>query len=213
MKGFALGAVFLLGGCVGTANLPAMQYYVLGHGQHETASARPASQRSRVLLVNPTSVSAFYDTQRLVFSRAEGERAYYQFAAWTERPGRAFSEFLIRRLGASSTTSGVKGDLILHTRLEELYHDARANPGTVKIEVSAELVDAAGRLVGERRRFTRSVAAASENAAGAVDAANRAVSEVLDEIAAWAGGSQARANPRVESAGERPHVADAAAPQ
>ena len=143
-----------------------------------------------MLLVNPTSVSAFYDTQRLAFSRAEGQRAYYQFAAWTERPGRAFSELLIRRLGAASTTSGVKGDLVLHTRLEELYHDASVDPGTVKIAVSAELVDAAGRLVGERRRFSRSVPAESANAAAAVEAANRAVSEVLDEIAAWIEGSR-----------------------
>ena len=181
--------LLLLAGCVSTPNLPPMQYFVLGNGQ-EQASARPASLRSGVLLVQPTSVNAFYDTQRLVFSRAEGQRAYYQFAAWTERPGRAFSELLIRRLGAASTTSGVKGDLVLHTRLEELYHDAAVNPGTVKIAVSAELVDAAGRIVGERRRFSRSVPAGSANAAAAVEAANRAVSEVLDEIAAWIEGSR-----------------------
>jgi cholesterol transport system auxiliary component len=188
----AFVSIFLLAGCVSTPNVPPMQYFVLGNGQ-ETAGVRPASQASaRVLLVHPTSVSAFYDTQRLVFSRAEGQRAYYQFAAWTERPGRAFSELLIRRLGASSTTSGIKGDLILHTRLEELYHDAGSNPGAVRIAVSVELVDAAGRLVGERRRFSRSAPATSENAAGAVEAANRAVTEVLDEIVAWVEGSRPR---------------------
>ena len=189
MRAFVL--VLLLAGCVSAPDVPSMQYYVLGNGQ-ESASARPASQRSSVLLVHPTSVSAFYDTQRLVFSRAEGQRAYYQFASWTDRPGRAFSDLLSRRLGASFTTSGVKGDLVLHARLEELYHDASANPGAVRIEVSAELVDAAGRLVGERRRFSRSVPVRSENAAGAVEAANRAVSEVLDEIAAWIEGARQR---------------------
>ena len=191
MRALVLVLVLLLSGCVSMPNLPPMHYYVLGNGQ-ETATARPASKGSaRVLLVNPTSVSAFYDTQRLVFSRAEGQRAYYQFAAWTERPGRAFSELLIRRLGAASTTSGVKGDLVLHTRLEEIYHDASVDSGTVKIAVSAELVDAAGRLVGERRRFSRSVPAESANAAAAIEAANRAVTQVLDEIAAWIEGSRA----------------------
>ena len=178
-----LSLLILLAGCVGPSNVPAVQYYVLGNGQ-ETASARLASQdRARVLLVNPTTVSAFYDTQRLVFSRAEGQRAYYQFAAWTERPGRAFSELLGRRLNAPSTTSGVKGDLVLHTRLEELYHDARTH--AVNIAVSAELVDSAGRLVGERRRFLRSVPTSAENAAAAVEAANRAVAQVVNEIADW----------------------------
>jgi cholesterol transport system auxiliary component len=195
----AIAAALVLAGCVSTPNVPPMQYFVLGNGQ-ESASARPASQRSGgVLLLQPTSVSTFYDTQRLVFSRAEGQRAYYQFASWTDRPGRAFSELLSRRLGAPFTTSGIKGDLILHTRLEELYHDAAAGPGAVKIEVSAELVDATGRLVRERQRFARSVRAGSENAAGAVEAANRAVSEVLDDIAAWIEGSRPRpaANERV----------------
>ncbi len=180
----------VLTACVGPAPLPATQYFVLGNG-HDLASMRPAGGRSRLLLVQPTAVSAFYDTQRLVFSRAEGQRAYYQFAAWTQRPGQAFSEMLSRRLGAPSTTSGTKGDVILHTRLEELYHDASVNPGTVRIAVSAELVDGAGRLAGELRRFVRSVPAASENAAGAVQAANRAVAEVLEEIAAWAAGREA----------------------
>lgn len=201
----------LLNGCVGMTNLPPVQYYVLGNG-HQTASARPAGQAGRVLLVNTTTVSAFYDTQRLVYSRADGQRAYYQFAAWTERPGRAFTELLSRRLGAPSTTSGVKGEIVLYTRLHELYHDASASPGLVRIEVSAELVDTTGRLVGETRRFTRAVPAASDNAAGAVEAANRAVSEVLDEIAAWAARSQPGADPRVESASQRPHVANAATP-
>jgi cholesterol transport system auxiliary component len=192
MRALVAAAAVFLAGCVSTPNLPPMQYYVLGNGQ-EAASVRPASQRpSAVLLVHPTSVSAFYDTQRLVFSRAEGQRAYYQFASWTDRPGRAFSDLLSRRLGASFTTSGIKGDLILHTRLEELYHDAAASPGAVKIQVSAELVDAAGRLVGERRLFSRSVPTSGENAAAAVEAANRAVTAVLDDIAAWIEGSRPR---------------------
>jgi cholesterol transport system auxiliary component len=187
----AFVSILLLAGCVSTPNVPPMQYFVLGNGQ-ETASARPVSQRSSVLLVHPTSVSAFYDTQRLVFSRAGGQRAYYQVASWTDRPGRAFSDLLSRRLGASFTTAGVKGGLVLHTRLEELYHDASTNPGAMKIEVSAELVDAAGRLVGERQRFSRSVRAGSENAAGAVEAANQAVTEVLNDIAAWIEGARQR---------------------
>lgn len=205
----SLFALFLLAACVGQTNVPPVQYYVLGNGE-EAAFARRASQIGRVLLVNPATVSSFYDTQRLVYSRAEGQRAYYQFAAWTDRPGRLFSELLIRRLGAASTTSGVKGDLVLYTRLHELYHDASVSPGTVRIEVWAELVDAAGRLAGERRRFSRSVPARSENAAGAVEAANRAVSEVLDEIAAWVQ-SPLGVEPRVESAGERADIANAAA--
>jgi cholesterol transport system auxiliary component len=206
-----LSLSMVLAGCVGTGNVPPVQYYVLGNGE-PSAVAQRASEARRVLLVNPTTVSAFYDTQRLAYSRAEGQRAYYQFAAWTERPGRALSELLMQRLGASSTTSGVRGDLVLHTRLDELYHDAASTPGAVRIALTAELVDASGRRIGERRRFAHSAATSAQNAPAAVEAANRAVSEVLDEIAAWAGGYQAGGEPRVETPGERPHLANAAAP-
>jgi cholesterol transport system auxiliary component len=179
-----LAATALIAGCVSTPNLPPVQHYVL-EDLGAAAHARRTTQGRTVLVVQPTSVSTFYDTQRLAYSRAAGQRAYYQFAAWIERPGRAFSELLSRRLGAPFTTDGVKGDLVLHTRLEEIYHDARTTPGSVNISVSAELVDAAGRRVGEGRRFVRSVPTGSENAAGAVAAANRAITEVLDELSAW----------------------------
>ena len=179
-----LASSALIAGCVSTPNLPPVQHYVL-EDLGAAAQARRTTQGRAVIVVQPTSVSTFYDTQRLAYSRAAGQRAYYQFAAWTERPGRAFSELLSRRLGAPFTTDGVKGDLVLHTRLEELYHDAATTPGSVNISVSAELVDAAGRRVGEGQRFMRSVPTGANNAEGAVAAANRAITEVLDDLAAW----------------------------
>jgi cholesterol transport system auxiliary component len=180
---FILACMALLAGCVATTNLPPVQHYVL-EDLGQAARARRTAEPGHVLLVQPTSVSAFYDTQRLAYSRVAGQRAYYQFAAWTERPGRAFSELLSRRLGAALTTAGVKGHLVLHTRLEEIYHDAATTPGSVKIAVSAQLIDATGRRVGDRR-FTRSISTATENAAGAVAAGNQAITQVLDDIAGW----------------------------
>lgn len=179
-----LACTALIAGCVSTPNVPPVQHYVL-EDLGAAAQARRTTQVRPVLVVQPTSVSTFYDTQRLAFSRAAGQRAYYQFAAWTERPGRAFSGLLSRRLGAPFTTDGVKGDLVLHTRLEEIYHDAHTTPGSVNISVSAELVDVAGRRVGEDQRFARSVPTVTENAAGAVAAANQAITEVLDDLARW----------------------------
>jgi len=188
----ALLALFLAG-CISAPTVPPMQYYVLADNG---APAEPhrAAAGGRVLLVHPTAVSAFYDTQRLVYSRSPLERSYYQFAAWTERPGRAFTALLSRRLGAPLTTAGVRGDMVLHTRIEQLYHDASATPGRVTIEMSAELIDATGRRTHDRR-FTRSVATREENAPAAVEAANRVITEVLDDIAAWCASATADSRP------------------
>jgi cholesterol transport system auxiliary component len=172
-------------------DVPPREYYVLDD-LAKVGASRPDAPGGRVLLVNPASASPFYDTQNMVFSRSPGQRAYYQFAGWTERPGRRLSELLMRRLEARGsfksvavTTAGIKGDLVLSTRLEEFYHDTDAKPGSVRIEVSAELVDYAGRTIVAQRRFAQSVPAAGENAQAAVAAFNRASTSLLDEMSAW----------------------------
>jgi len=180
-----------LAGCMSFQDVPPREYYVLDDLAKASAS-KPAAQAGRVLLVSPASANPFYDTQSLVFSRAPGQRAYYQFAGWTERPGRRLNELLTRRLEARGsfksvavTTAGIKGDFVLSTRIEEFYHDAGANPGSVRVEVSAEIVDYAARTIVAQRRFAQSVTAASDNAQAAVAAFNRAATTVLDEMSAW----------------------------
>lgn len=195
----ALGA---LGGCVSIPEVPPREYHVLVDlGQPAAVTSGAAG--GRVLLVSPASASPFYDTQNLVFSRAPGQRAYYQFAGWTERPGHRLSELLTRRLEAggdfqsvAATTAGVRGDLALNTRLEEFYHDAAAKPGSVRIEVLAELVDIGRLAVVARRRFMQSAPTSGENAQAAVSAFNQATTALLDEMSAWVGGAATQASAR-----------------
>ena len=195
----AAAAIGLLAGCLPTsANLPSQQYYVLDDLAKAGTGQRTAPA-GRVLLVHPMAMSPFYDTQSLVYSREAGQRAYYQFAGWTERPGRRLTELLVRRLEArrgfasvAMTTAGVKGDLILNTRLEDFYQDAGARPGSVRVEVTAEIVDQAERAVVARRRFSQSASASGDAAPAAVAAFNQAVTALLDEVSAWVEGAMAR---------------------
>ena len=75
----------LLAGCLGGASAPSRTYYVLEDRAPATvAKPRPAS--GLALVIGGASASAFYDGESLVFSRHPGQRAYYQFASWTDRP-------------------------------------------------------------------------------------------------------------------------------
>lgn len=197
MRGLtAAAALVMLAGCLpAPRNLPPQEYYVL-NDLAGPAGTRQTAPEGRVLLVNPTSTSPFYDTQSLVFSRNPGQRGYYQFAGWTERPGRRFSELLTRRLegrgtfsSVASTTAGVKGNLVLNTRLEEFYQEANASPGRVRIEVTAELVDLAERAILAQRRFSQTAPTSADNAPAAVAAFNQALTALLDEVAAWVEGT------------------------
>jgi cholesterol transport system auxiliary component len=186
----ALVAGALLAGCtILSNNQPTPTYFVL----RDTARPTPAAQRiPRVLLVAPTTASPFYDTQSMVFSREPGTRAYYQFAAWTERPGKRFDILLLQRLEqraaferTAAMTAGVRGDLLLAVNIVEVYHDDEKAPGRVRMEVTAEITDRAARSIVARRTFVHEVAVTEDNAAGAVQAFDAAVTRLLDELTAW----------------------------
>ena len=85
----------------------------------------------------------------------------------------------------AATTAGVKGDLVLTTRLEELCHDAGASPGKVRIEMSAVLVDRAQRAIVAQHSFAQSAPTGGDTAPAAVAAFDRAVTALLDEESAW----------------------------
>jgi cholesterol transport system auxiliary component len=199
---YVIVAAALLAGCMSLGKVPPREYYVLDDLVPPAVSTR-GTQNDRTLLISQTSVSPFYDSQSLVFSRAPGQRAYYQFAAWTERPGSRLTELLIHRLytrssfrSVAATTAGAKGDLVLNTRLEELYHDASASPGSVRIEMSAVLVDHAQRAIVAQRSFAQSAPTGGDSAAAAVAAFDRAVTTMLDEESAWVEDMAARSAQR-----------------
>jgi cholesterol transport system auxiliary component len=191
----ALALPLLLAACAGGSALPPHRYFVLatdGAAPAPAARAASAATSEATLLVAPTVATAFYDTQEIVFSRSTGTREYYRFSSWTEPPSRALASMLVARLEQGGAfrnvvpaTSGARSSLLLHTQLEELYHDATAPPGVARVTLAAELSDPAkGALLG-RRTFTATAPAASYDADGAVSACRQAVATLLDEVVAW----------------------------
>ncbi|MBD3811209.1 MAG: membrane integrity-associated transporter subunit PqiC [Betaproteobacteria bacterium] len=202
--------VLALSGCVNfgqNANAPGVVYYVLNDAAPAasptplTADALKAPDSLRAearekssaptLLVLDTTTGGFYDSDQLVFSRSAGTRGQYQFARWTERPGRRFAELLrarLDRLGhyrVAPAGGVVRGDLMLDTRLIEFYHDATSEPGHVRLELRAELVDLKQRRLLGRHTFEQKVPLTTYDAAGAAQASSLAVSRVLDDLGAW----------------------------
>ena len=180
----------LVAGCLSSGERTFQRYYVLEAPGIQTATAR--TPRASTLLITPTTTSSFYETQDIVYSRAPGTRAYYQFHSWTERPGRTIGELLIARLerggsfkAIARATNGVQGELVLNTHLFEFYHDASADPGSVQVTLTAELVDPVRRVLVARRAFAGSAPVVTYDAPGAVQAFNNAVGAILDDISAW----------------------------
>jgi cholesterol transport system auxiliary component len=192
MNRFLLAALLVVAaGCLPSgATREAQRYYILGAPGPKSAPA--AASKSATLVVPPTSVASFYDTQDLVFSRAPGTRAYYQFNAWTERPGRAIHELLVARLERSgafkavvATDRPVAEALVLRTDLEEIYHDAVRPPGEARIVLTAELIDTSRNVSLARRSFSQAAPAPTYDAEGAVQGFRQALGTLLDELVDW----------------------------
>lgn len=194
IKTFSLLALVLtLTACVSLGkqqDMPAMVYYVLNDAA--PAKTTPVVRADMpTLLVLDTTSGGFYDTDQLVFSRRAGTRSQYQFARWTERPGKRFADLMRARLdhqGAwhvSAAAGYVRGDVLLDTELVEFYHDAVSDPGQVRLELRAELVDLKQRKLLGRHVFEQRVPLTTYDAAGAAQASTLAVGRVLDDLTAW----------------------------
>jgi cholesterol transport system auxiliary component len=168
----------------------AHRYFVLEAAAPHTPAQ--GSKRPETLLVAPTSAAPFYDTQEIVYSRASGERAYYQYSSWTEPPARTIDVLLIERLQRTETfrvvtpaTSGLRGTLLLRTHLLEMVHEAAAPPGHVRVQLAAELVDRGSRELIAQRQFSATAPATSHDAAGAVRGFDAAVAAIVDDVVEW----------------------------
>lgn len=187
----ALLATISVAGCLGGGSVPPRTYYVLQDLAPAKAASSEASAR-RSLVVAGTAVDAFYDTESLVFSPDPSQRAYYQFASWTDRPANLLVRLAERRLEAggrfssvASLTTGVRADLLLNLGVIDFYHDVAIKPTVVRVQVSGELIDWRSRSLLARRTFDASAAVQTDDAKGAADAFNHAVTEALNVLVPW----------------------------
>lgn len=191
---FLITLSLMLTGCVNfgeKTNIPAVVYYVLSDPAQKEAESTPLRADAQTLLVLDTTTGGFYDSEQIVFSRSDGTRGQYQFARWTERPGKRFAYLMRTRLdrqgawNVSASGGYVRGDLLLDTELVEFYHDAASAPGQMRLVLRAELVDLKQRTLLGRHVFEQQVPVATYDAAGAAQAANLAASRALDALSAW----------------------------
>ncbi|HMO46473.1 MAG TPA: ABC-type transport auxiliary lipoprotein family protein [Rubrivivax sp.] len=186
----------LLAGC-GFGRAPRTDFYLLRDAQAD-AAAMPGATLDKVLLVASGAMPGLYDSDRMVFSADGRSRSYFQYGYWSERPAQALLRLAETRLQGSKrfrevalSTAGVRGDLLLSLRLDELYLDTSVEPAQVRLSVAAELLDWHQRRLLSRRSFAQAVPVARRDAAGLAEAASQATGAMLGELVDWAAASAA----------------------
>lgn len=189
------GVALACQGCVsldipGITSGTTLTYFVLEDaGRPLPPAAVPAA---RTLILVDTQTGTFYDTDAMAFSRQAGTRGHYQYARWTERPGKRFTDLLLARLeqeklfaAVAQPGNNVRGDWLLTSEMVEFYHDAVKEPGTVRLVLRAEVTDLKSHTLLARRVFTQVVPAPRYEASGAHQAFNQATTAMLNELADW----------------------------
>lgn len=182
-----------LGGCVNlglNSDDHQRQTFVL----EDLPGSRPAIPATQpyALLVENTRSSSFDNNESLVFSRSPHTRGRYQYAHWSELPSVRWSELLFARLANSSlyatvvdANSDVSADRHLSTELLSFYDDASTEPGYVRVELRAQLIDSKQQRLIARRVFVQNVPLTRFNAVGAAAAFNSAAHGILDDLTEW----------------------------
>ncbi len=188
----ALALLGFLAGCgaITGRGKPVIHYVLTDPGPVQRAQ----QTRPGVLLLREMEASAFYQEPRLAYSKAPGTLSHYEFARWSELPGKRLTWLLRQRIeaaglftGVAPLSSGVVGEYQLNTRLLDFYHDASVAPGAVLFLVEADLVRRSQGQLLARQVFVAQVPVAVYDGSGAAEAMNRAVNQVINEITHWLG--------------------------
>ncbi|MFZ3159437.1 MAG: ABC-type transport auxiliary lipoprotein family protein [Rhodoferax sp.] len=194
----ALGACSLLR----PATAPATTFYSLSNPPQSASVVGKALPRPTVtgskaptLLINPPHAAAGFDSPRIIYLREPHKLEYFALSQWVEPPTRLLGPLLVTAIEQTGAFRAVvlmpgaaSGELRLDTDLIRLQHEFLTRPSRVRLTLRATLVDDKTRRVLAWQEFEAIEIADSEDAYGGVLAANRAVQQVVDQLAGFLAG-------------------------
>jgi cholesterol transport system auxiliary component len=190
---FALPLLFALGGCS-----------ILGGKQKEPTTLYAPDPRVQAdpswpgvdwqLSISNPEASRMVDSLRIAVRPSAEELQVYKGAAWAKMPSDMVEDAVLRALEDSGKIpavarqgSGVAADykLVMDLRRFESDYDGGATPNAT-IEVNAKLLHSAGgQDVVASRTFVQAVPANSTAVADVVDAFNRGLGQIAQDVAGW----------------------------
>ena len=157
-----------------------------------SSETRPGKLDGPVMLVSQPQAEPGFETQRMVYIKRPYELEYYAVNQWADTPVRMFTPLMVQALNQSDAwraviplPSSIRGDYRLDTHGFLLQQEFLQQPSRVRVMVRMQLVDLKESTILSTRAFEVVENATSENPYGGVQAANRAVAGLLDQIGSW----------------------------
>ncbi len=156
------------------------------------SEARTGTLDGPVLLVSQSQAEPGFETQRMVYLKRPYELEYYALNQWADTLVRMFTPLMVQALNQTDAwraviplPSSLHGDYRLDTHGFLLQQEFLQQPSRMRVMVRAQLVDLKESTILSARVFEVMENATSENPYGGVQAANRAVAGLLDQIGSW----------------------------
>ena len=189
----------LLGGCARSL-LPepvvSPALFALSGESEATAAAAGPVATARTLIVSPPRAAPGFESSRIAYARRPYEIEYFAHNEWVDTPANMLAPKMVRaieRTGAfhavmGSPTSAI-GQFRLETELVRLQQEFSTTPSHVRLTLRAVLIETTTRKIVASREFDARTDARTDDPYGGVVAAQRAVSQVVDELALFCAAS------------------------
>ena len=165
----------------------ALDKYLL---QYTPAATETATPGVPVVVVSTPHAHGAYDTARIAYMQQRYGLRYYTRSRWADTPARMLAPLMAEAVNATgrfqalySSPGRVAAELRLDTELIRFHQDFTVEPSVLHLTLRAQLVDLTQQRVLASRLFDVREPAASADAYGGVQAANRAVQALLEELA------------------------------
>ncbi len=183
---------------------PPLHLHLFGLDESTAQDHAPAAGGGPgVVLVSVPQARAGVDTPRMAYLRRPYEVQYYANNQWADTPAKMLAPLLVQALERTGTWRAVvqmphtvRGEYRVDSELLAAQQEFFQNPSLFRLTLRVQLVSLRDQRVLGTRGFEAIEHAPSENAYGAVLAANRALATLLDQVANWLSACVAEGKPR-----------------
>ena len=181
--------ILLVSGCtlLPAPKQTASERYVL---EYTPAAHVPPAAHRPVLVVNTPAANGAYDSARIAYLQQQYGLRYYVRSRWADAPANMLVPLLVEAINAGgrveavgANSGGVAATLRLDSTLLRFYQDFTDHPSRMRITLRVQLVDLQAQRVIAARVFDIQQPAPTDDTYGGVQAANRALATLLQQVA------------------------------
>ena len=166
----------------------AMDQYVLEYTPGRVAAG--SIEDLPVLIVTTPRAHGGYDTHRIAYMKQEYGLRYFTRSRWADTPARMLAPLLADAIQATgqyqslyAVPGSIAADYRLDTELIRFHQDFTQQPSVVRITLRAQLIDLRESRVVATKQADIIESATTDDSYGGVVAANKAIGQLLDELA------------------------------